>query len=315
MSSVREQDFFVEVACCPGCGSGEFASGPVKGSSFETLAGKRSFEQPEYEIRICDQCGLYYKSNVLSAAELASYYDEVDFTKWDIGKLFPSEKAILKILNELPAGSKVLDYGCSDGRLLSHLGDSYQKFGVEINEKAAAVAAQKQIKMLSVDDVCGKSLRSFDAIVLSDVFEHLVHPTEVLQSLRERLSEGGLLILFTGDGEAKASRRDIANFWYFRTLEHLCMFSRKHAQYLSQRLHLELVSWTQMSHYDYTLREIARQYFQDFAYSQFHHNGPSFLTSLLKITPVLRRAQHWATPPEVTYTKDHVLAVFQRPNK
>jgi SAM-dependent methyltransferase len=302
------------VACCPGCGSQAFASIPEKGSSFETLVGNRLFRQPEYEIRICNQCGLYYKSNILDPAELAKYYDYVDFTKWDIGKLFPSETAILSILNQLPAGSKVLDYGCSDGRLLSHLGDEYQKFGFEINKDAARIATQKQINVLSHEEIAGASDLSFDAIVLSDIFEHLANPTGVLQELRERLSPGGVLIVFTGDGDAKACQRDIANFWYFRTLEHLCMISRKHAEYLSKHLNLRLITWTQMSHYNFTLSQIARQYVQDFAYWQFRSNGSSLLTSVLRITPVLRRAQNWATPPALTYTKDHVLAVFQSIN-
>lgn len=313
MSSCR--DSFVAVACCPGCGSQAFVSFPEKGSSFETRAGNRLFEQPAYEVRICDRCGLYYKSNILSAAELADYYGQVDFTKWDIGKLFPSEIAILNVLKELPAGSKVLDYGCSDGRLLSQLGDEYQKFGVEINEAAAGIARQKQITVLSDADIKGSSALSFDAIVLSDIFEHLLNPTEVLHALRERLSPGGLLILFTGDGDAEACQRDIANFWYFRTLEHLCMLGRKHAEYLCQQLNLRLISWVRMSHYDFTLSQLARERVQDFVYWQFRDGRSSLLTSLLRRTPVLRKAEHWVIPPAITCTKDHVLATFQSPNR
>jgi SAM-dependent methyltransferase len=301
----------MEVASCPGCSSTDFAVASEAGSSFETVVGERRFEQPKYEVRICNQCGLYYKSNILDPAELAEYYDDVDFAKWDIGKLFPSEKAILNVLNQLPAGSRVLDYGCSDGRLLSQLGDEYQKFGVEINEAAAGIARQKEITILSSDEIASALVLSFDAIVLSDIFEHLVNPIVVLQSLCERLAKGGLIILFTGDGDAKACQRDIANFWYFRTPEHLCMLGRKHAEYLSRHLNLRLITWTQMSHYSFTLRQIARQYVQDFAYWQFRSNGSSLLASVLRITPVLRRAQNWAIPPALTYTKDHVLAVFQ----
>ena len=304
----------MERKVCPGCGTQAFKILGPKGSAFDTPAGESTFHQPEYEVRSCSFCGLYYKSNILSAAELAEYYTDVDFTKWDIGKLYPSDKAILNVLNELPAGSKVLDYGCSDGRLLSQLGDEYQKFGVEINEAAAGIARQKQITILSGDDIAGASDLSFNAIVLSDIFEHLLNPTEVLQSLRERLAKGGLIILFTGDVDAKACQRDIANFWYFRTLEHLCMLGRKHVEYLSKQLNLRLISWTQMSHYDLRLSQLVRERVQDFAYWQFRDNRSSLLTSLLRLTPVLRRAEHWVIPPAITCTKDHVLAVLQSAN-
>jgi SAM-dependent methyltransferase len=304
----------MKVSSCPGCASRDFTVAGNGGSSFEVIAGGRRFGQPEYTVRTCNQCGLFYKSDILDPEELTKYYDDVDFTKWDIGDLFPSEKAILNVLNRLRPGSRVLDYGCSDGRLLSHLGDHYQKFGLEINESAAGIARQKHITILSSEEILGAAVASFDAIVLSDIFEHLVNPTEVLRLLRERLSVRGLLFLFTGDGDAKACQRDIANFWYFRTPEHLCMLSRKHAEYLSQHLDLRLTDWMQMSHYDLGLTEIARQYVQDFAYWQFRGRSSSPLSSLLKVTPVLRRARNWPTPPPVTYTKDHVLAVFQSCN-
>jgi SAM-dependent methyltransferase len=304
----------MEVDSCPGCSSLDFRVATDAGSSFETIAGGRRFEQPKYEVRICNHCALYYKSNILSPADLANYYDKVDFAKWDIGELFPSEKAILNVLKQLLAGSRVLDYGCSDGRLLFHLGDEYQKFGFEINQEAARIARQKQITILSSEDIAGSSVLPFDAIVLSDIFEHLVKPTHVLQTLRERLSASGFLILFTGDGDAKTCQRDIANFWYFRTPEHVCMLNRKHAEYLAQRLNMKLIGWTQMSHYNFKLRQFARQYLQDFAYWQFRGNSSSPITSLLRITPVLRRARNWPIPPPITYTKDHVLAVFQSQN-
>lgn len=301
----------MEVASCPGCSSRDFGVSRGTGSAFETVVGDCSFEQPDYEVRVCHHCGLYYKSNILHPEDLAHYYHQVDFTKWDIGELYPSEKAILSVLNQLPAGSKVLDYGCSDGRLLSHLDDRYHKFGFELNEAAARIARQKQISILSKDEIVTPSSLSFDAVVLSDIYEHLVNPTEVLKSLRERLSARGLLILFTGDGDSKACQRDVANFWYFRTVEHLCMLSKKHSEYLCRQLNMRLISWTKMSHYNFTLGQIARQRVQDFAYWQFQRNSSSIMSSVLKITPILRRAKHWVHPPAINCTKDHVLAVFK----
>src|SRR6185312_274339 len=113
-------------------------------------------------------------------------------------------------------------------------------------QDAAKLATDRGITIIPDLEVADLSRPPFDGIVLSDVFEHLVNPTEALVVIRKRLATGGYLVLFTGDGDAKACQRDIANFWYFRTPEHLCMLNKKHAEYLAGKLNLRLVSWTQM---------------------------------------------------------------------
>jgi 2-polyprenyl-3-methyl-5-hydroxy-6-metoxy-1,4-benzoquinol methylase len=257
-------------------------------------------------------CGLYYKSHILNDQELIKYYQEVDFSKWNTGALFPSELELLKILTQLPTGSRILDYGCSEGRLLSHLTNGYDRYGVEANQDAARVAASKGVRIVSDTDVARVSDRPFDAILLSDVFEHLIEPTTILRMLCQSLNHSGLLILSTGNSMAKACQQDVANFWYFRTPEHLCMFNQKYANYLAHDLGLRLVEWKELSHYDFRLTERLRQHAQNFAYRKFHGSHSPIWTSLLKITPKMRKARNWTMLPALTCTKDHVLAVFQR---
>lgn len=301
----------MEVLSCPGCGSSAFRCAAGFGSAFETVLGIRSFEQPNYQIRICQQCELYYKSHVLSLSELNEYYALVDFSKWNIGKLFPSESAILDVLSRLPAKARVLDYGCSDGRLLSNLGGEYLKFGSEVNGRAAKRSSEKGITLVSNEEINNGAHLIFDAIVLSDTFEHLPNPLDVLATLRKHLSCSGFLILFSGNADAKACQRDPSNFWYFRTVEHLCMLTRTHANYIAHELNLRLLSWTEMCHYELPLRQRVRQRVQDFAYWKFRTSARSIWPLLLRLVPVLKKAERWDLPPAITCTNDHVLAVFQ----
>jgi 2-polyprenyl-3-methyl-5-hydroxy-6-metoxy-1,4-benzoquinol methylase len=301
----------MERRVCPGCGHPLFKVLGGRGAAFDTPVGESNFRQPEYDVRECNQCGLYYKSHILNDEELSKYYQQVDFSKWDIGTLFPSEVALLEVLAQLPTGSRILDYGCSTGRLLSHLTNGYGRFGVEANQDAAYIATSKGITMLSDTDLAEAS-QPFNAIVLSDVFEHLLEPTKTLRGLCKSLSDSGLLILSTGNSMAKACQQDIASFWYFRTPEHLCMFNQKNADYLARELNLRLLEWKELSHYDFNLTERLRQHAQNFAYWKFHGSPDAFWTSILKFTPGMKKARNWPVPPALTCTKDHVLAVFQK---
>ncbi len=186
----------MEVRSCPGCSTVDHRLTDRVGREFGTRIGEFNFHQPEYHIKLCTFCGLYYKSHVISGKDLAYYYSEVDFTKWEFSGLFPTEKILLNHLSQLKAGSKILDYGCSSGRLLSSLSDVYRCYGVEINESAAAVAASKGFELIAHEAV--PTVPFFDAIILCDVFEHLSQPTDTLRRLCISLRENGLLFWSPG---------------------------------------------------------------------------------------------------------------------
>src|SRR5208337_404762 len=105
----------VQVEVCPSCGAtGFMATGP-EASGLEANCGGEIFQQPPYSVRECSSCGLLYKDNTTSPAELDEYYAVVDFRKWEIPGLFPTERAALAVLRKLPHGARILDFGCSTG--------------------------------------------------------------------------------------------------------------------------------------------------------------------------------------------------------
>jgi 2-polyprenyl-3-methyl-5-hydroxy-6-metoxy-1,4-benzoquinol methylase len=210
------QTNFITVSSCPSCESREFQIVGRVAKSFEVSVGQTRFHQPEYRVKKCSSCSLYYKSTILNETELEKYYRSVDFEKWEVERSPPSEQVLLETLRRLGPGSKILDYGCSSGRLLSQLTADYACFGLELNVRAADLAGKKGITILrSLDD--GELRKDqFDAIVLSDVFEHLQAPTKALECLVRLLNPRGLLLLVTGNADAAIYQKDIANNWYFR---------------------------------------------------------------------------------------------------
>jgi SAM-dependent methyltransferase len=106
-------------------------------------------------------------------------------------------KVILEYLEKCE-GSRVLEVGCGCGdllRVLEHKG--YQGIGIDISEEALAVAAAG----LSGDSI--RVTRSspeeldevFDVVVASEVMEHYQDDRAFLMQLKERVREGGHLLL------------------------------------------------------------------------------------------------------------------------
>ena len=302
----------VVLANCPGCGSAEFkATGPAAPGFVMDVAG-RKFQQSEYFVRECVNCGLLYRTPTLSDETLAEYYASVPFQKWEATGYHPIERTVLSVLKSLPRGIRILDYGCSSGRLLSGLCDDYECYGSEVNPVAAREASRRGLRMIEPGDLTSDLPVKFDAIVLVDVFEHLRDPILLLRRLAQQASPNALLVIATGDGDAAACRRDPAQFWYFRTLEHLCMLTERHARHLAAALRLSLERLTRGCHYDLSAREKIVLWLHDFVYWQFRRR--TFLArTLLPLLPKIRNARKWTSAPPYTCTRDHVVAVFRVP--
>lgn len=297
---------------CPVCGTTDSeVRGTVSPEIVVTTAG-REFKQPISVVHECLFCGLLFRAPVLSETELADYYRSVDFRKWEPDGTFPTEDATLRVLGSLPIGAKILDFGCSSGRLLSNLVNKYDCYGYEINEEAAAEATSKGVKIVPAVALEQEYKQTFDAVIMVDVFEHLKNPLPVINKLFQLVKSQGMLVIVTGNGDCLTCRRDPAQFWYFVCIEHLCMLTRKHADYLATKLGARLESWKEVCHYSHTSVEKLRQFSRHFAYWQFRQQ--TFLSrTLLRVTPLLRRAKNWSVAPAYTCTRDHVLLILRKP--
>ena len=297
---------------CPACGgSASVVTGPPA-PAFSACTEFGAYLQPEYSILGCETCGLLYRSPTISTKQLASYYSEVDFRKWEISGHFPTERAALSVLRKLPQGASLLDFGCSTGRMLAPLVKDYRCHGFEVDPRAAKEAAAKGITMLQPGFLDSRSTEMFDGVVMMDVFEHLQSPTKVLHRLSEALKPGGILVVGTGNGDAPACRLDPAQFWYFRNIEHLSMLTIRHGRWLAQQLGMTLVRWDLMCHYDHSLRARCGQYLRHAAFWAFRRSPPVGRT-LLRLVPRVRRAEGWKVAPAFSASRDHVIAIFLKP--
>lgn len=106
-------------------------------------------------------------------------------------------QVILEYLSKCE-GNRILEVGCGCGDLLRVLeGRGYQGLGIDISEDALTVAASGlsgrsfRVALCTPDEL----YEEFDVVIASEVMEHYHDDVLFLQQLRDRLFDGGHLLL------------------------------------------------------------------------------------------------------------------------
>ena len=105
----------------------------------------------------------------------------------------------LKIYEQIPYGSTVLEIGCADGRLANMLSIK-KKCKVYCVEKdpSMAIIVKGKCEYIQNIDIEKTQLPYnegfFDCVVIGNVLEHMVEPLKVLKDIRKYLSDDGFLI-------------------------------------------------------------------------------------------------------------------------
>jgi 2-polyprenyl-3-methyl-5-hydroxy-6-metoxy-1,4-benzoquinol methylase len=115
---------------------------------------------------------------------------------------------ILKTLTaNLPAGASVLDVGCGNGIISRGVGSKgFLVHGIDISEKAIERARElNTLPNVTFDVVSAEQLvadgKRYQAVICSEVLEHLHHPENLLHTLYQSLTEDGILIVTVPNGK------------------------------------------------------------------------------------------------------------------
>lgn len=135
---------------------------------------------------------------------------------------------IVEPLNErIPANSRILDFGCGPAPALAHqleaLNHSVALYDIfyEPNETAL--------------------YKKYDAIVLTEVIEHLHRPLETISKLWQQLNENGKLAIMT---QRVINQQRFQNWAYKNDPTHVCFYSDGTFTWLGKKLntqHIEFV--------------------------------------------------------------------------
>lgn len=120
------------------------------------------------------------------------------------------QKRLAFIVNNIkrmiPAQGMILDVGCGNGIISTTLGQlGYQVKGIDVSEKTIQKAQwHNQLANVAFEVADAEELVTthvtYDAIICSEVLEHLRNPSDLLQILHQLLKNTGILLVTVPNG-------------------------------------------------------------------------------------------------------------------
>lgn len=148
---------------------------------------------------VCQRCG-YEKADLLPAINSEAAHRMIDESDRAVAlrELRNGNFQILiaAIKHLLPEGGRLLEVGSAHGWFLEAAQKDFDVLGIEPDKQVISEAGQLGLPVREgfFPDILGAE-EKFDIIVFNDVFEHLPNIETALDSCRQHLEQGGLLVL------------------------------------------------------------------------------------------------------------------------
>ncbi len=199
----------------------------------------KSVEGRTFRVLRCSACGCHRidPPPVDNPADLGSFYtgyyqDRIDSKASEKPSRVARTSRFWRVAHRFPAllqsGRSALDIGCGDGTLCAELHQSGWKrvTGIDMSAGRIALARQRHPKIQFYDvslQESGLLKSSTDLAVLDNVIEHVPDPVELLRAIREKLVDGGRLVLITPNMES-GNFRLLGSRWTQELAPHVHIF-------------------------------------------------------------------------------------------
>lgn len=178
----------------------------------------------------CRACATLQQPSLPAASQLHELYRQMSddgYLREEEGRRRAARKLLTRLAPFRPRG-RLLDVGCSYGLQLDEARkQGYEVLGLELSAdgvRHAREALGLPVLQSSLEDA-ELEPGSFDAIVMTDVFEHLDDPVAALATCARLLAPGGVLLLTTPDPSSRVAR--IAGpRWWSLLIAHRCLVPR-----------------------------------------------------------------------------------------
>lgn len=298
---------------CPVCSQPNTQSGHDNDTSIYKISTTINQKPFDYIFKVvkCSNCALFYKNNIPNYTTLNEYYEQLDTSYENTITEFPTDRIVTDFITQHSSTTTtVLDYGCGSGRLLNRLPSLIQKYGVEINQEAVRAAQQRNISIIDEAHLKTEYANYFDFIILTDVYEHLYKPLDLIQDLVGLLKKEGRLIIVTGNADAIKLQKHLGGYWYFQLFSHLQMLTTKHIQWVAQKINVSIEKLITTSHYNTSDLSKIKHHVAIIVFSAYQY----FKTILPFVwaLPKLKNVKNWVYPLFDTVNKDHLVIFFKK---
>ena len=151
-----------------------------------------------------------------------------DYVEEEEGQRETARALLERLAAAVPPG-RILDLGCWVGFLLAEArAQGWEGVGVEPSEFASAYARDRLGLDVRTQRILDASFepRSFDAVVMADVIEHLPRPDEALERVAEWLAPEGVLAMTLPDAGSRVARV-LGRRWWSVIPTHVQYFTRE----------------------------------------------------------------------------------------
>jgi SAM-dependent methyltransferase len=183
----------------------------------------------------CRECGFLFKNIQPPAAYVHKHYtnsgerylESIAEEDEGIREDFRAARQLLR--KGFPGGGSILDIGCASGFFLESLGNTWNRYGLELSSLAALRARERAGIIVHEGDIGSARFadNSFDVVSSFDVLEHLSKPMPTFSEVRRVLKPGGWFLMGTGDVGSFTARAAGSRWTYMCIPEHLSFFSSR----------------------------------------------------------------------------------------
>lgn len=180
-----------------------------------------------FNIVRCNNCGLIYINPRPTAGSILKLY-EADYTPEGIVNVSlirktANWKIIVKgilyklygYIGNLPRKGKILDLGCGEGAILEILSKrGCEAWGIEPNPKAARICKKKGLNVIcsSLEEADFRD-EFFDAVIMSQVVEHLPSPKRTLKEVNRVVKRKAKVYIYCPNVESYLSKL-FGKYWH-----------------------------------------------------------------------------------------------------
>lgn len=213
--------------------------------------GSLKISEEKFVILKCQDCGLIFPRLTPGKDFYKQYYprDYYQRTRFPIKAIEKTYQTICLrwlqfLVTRYVKEGKVLDFGCGQGEFLASLPETFAKYGVEVNPRAAKFIKKNfpQVKIFNDLSSLKPKFLKFNLITLWHVLEHLEEPEKVLSRLVSLLEKDGFLILSTPNSQSLGLKIGRAHWFHLDTPRHLRIFNLNNLSDLAKETGLKIVA-------------------------------------------------------------------------